>query len=207
MFTGDRFYIPSTFSSGCWKCLPWFEFSHGTPSAPARWLFSHTLESTRQFLEERYLLSDASYSIRYGCACSLHINLKGHALLHAEPNLCLRHLKAEKALPSPGKCFSPPTRDAWAREGHSEADWLELGFLGQWVTLVTSSWSLPLSSEGPGHCWCFQLLQVSAFISLWCLHISTMSFVYRPRCCKNLQERITREELERGKLCSSHFYH
>lgn len=108
MFTGGRFYIPSTFSSGWWKCLLWFEFSHGTPSAAARWLFRHTLESTRQFLEERYLLSDAPYSIRYGCACSLRINPKLHTLLHAEPNLCLRHLKAEKVLPSPGKCFSPP---------------------------------------------------------------------------------------------------
>lgn len=45
----------------------------------------------------------------------------------------------------------------------------------------------------------FAAWQGSTFISLCCLHIATMRLVYRPRCCKNLQQEIIREQLERGK--------
>lgn len=73
---------------------------------------------------------------------------------------------------------------------------LERGFLKQWVALVTSSPVPSFVFWGFGHGWCFQLLQVSIFISLWCLHMVTMGLVYRPRCCKNWPQRVTREQLE-----------
>lgn len=158
MFTGGRFYIPSTFSSGCWKRVPWFEFSHGTPSAAGWWLFSHTLESTRQFLEERYLLSDAPYNIRYGCACSLHINLKVHTLLHAEPNLCLTgtseswessSITRKMLFPTHQRCLSQ-RKSFWGRLAGTRVSWAvgrfghqflvpSFVFRGAWPLLVFSA--------------------------------------------------------------------
>ena len=107
--------------------------------------------------------------------------------------------------PSPVKCFPPPTQDPWATASHSEAysGW-NLGSLSNgllWTRVPGPVLGLQRES---GHCWCFWVPQISTFISLWCLQAATTRLAYRPRCCKNLQQRITGEQLKWGGRVSSH---
>lgn len=178
---------PSTFSLGHWKCMWLGLSSHRGPLKlhPGDQL-AILWEPGRQFLKGKRLPSEAPSASGIGYMCSLCLTLQVHALLPAEPNFCLTGKwklrkslhHQENALPHPPGTPEPQQVTPRLTLAGTPVSWAGGGFGHQLL--------VPLPSEGPGHCWHFQLLQVSALVTLWCLHISTTRLVYRPWSCKNL---------------------
>ena len=161
-----------------------FEFSHRTPG----WLVTVCWSPhTRHWSPSVPGRKGASVSGMAVCVAFIS-PLKVHTLLSAEPNLWLIVMSESwesysirgNAFPYPPGTLEPEQVTLRLTLAGTQVSWA-MGYFG------SSSCSLPWSSEGPSHCWCFRLPQIRTFLSLRCLHAATMRLAYRPRCCKNLQ--------------------